>query len=70
MLFGTATTGSDSRRVGVALLMVLSSILLMTVLVSEIAYSATVRLSLAAHHRDEGKAEALAFSGMQFIAWC
>ena len=46
--------------------MVLSSILLMTVLVSEIAYSATVRLSLASHHRDEAKAEALAFSGMQF----
>lgn len=56
----------QSSRAGVALLMVLSSILLMTVLVSEIAYSATVRLSLAAHHRDEAKAEALAFSGMQF----
>ena len=56
----------QSSRAGVALLMVLSSILLMTVLVSEIAYSATVRLSLASHHRDEAKAEALAFSGMQF----
>ncbi|MFT4625041.1 MAG: type II secretory pathway component PulK [Myxococcota bacterium] len=54
-----------SSRAGVALLMVVSSIMLLTVIVTEIAYSATVRISLAAHHRDEAKAEALAMSGVQ-----
>lgn len=54
-----------SSRAGVALLMVVSSIMLLTVLVTEIAYGATVRISLAAHHRDEAKAEALASSGIQ-----
>ena len=55
-----------SSRTGVALLMAMSSILLMSVLVTETVHGATVRLSLASHHRDEAKAEALAMSGLQF----
>ena len=55
-----------SSRAGVALLMAMSSILLMSVLVTEIVHGATVRMSLAGHHRDEAKAEALAMSGLQF----
>lgn len=53
-------------QAGVALLMVISSILLLTVLVTEIAHGATVRIRLAAQHRDEAKAEALAMSGVNF----
>ena len=54
-----------SSRAGVALLMVLSSIMLLTILVTEIAHGATIRLRLAAHHRDEVRAEALAETGIQ-----
>ncbi len=54
-----------SSRSGIAMLMVITSILFMTVMISEIQYSATVRLKLAAHQRDEAKAEALAMSGLQ-----
>lgn len=52
-------------RAGVALLMAISSILLLAVLVTEIAHGAVVRAQLAAQHRDEVKAEALAYSGLQ-----
>ncbi len=55
-----------SSRAGVALLMAVSSILLLTILVTEIAHGAVVRAQLAAQHRDEAKAEALAYSGAQF----
>jgi type II secretory pathway component PulK len=48
----------------VALLVVISGIMLLTVLVTEIARGATVRVSLAANHRDEIKAEAIARSGV------
>ncbi|MBA2320787.1 MAG: general secretion pathway protein GspK [Deltaproteobacteria bacterium] len=54
-----------SSRGGVALLMVLSAILLLTILVTEIAHGAAVRVQLAAHHRDEVKAEALAHTGLE-----
>ena len=54
-----------SSRAGVALLMVLSAIMLLTILVTEIAHSATVRIKLAAHHRDEVRSEALAETGIQ-----
>ncbi len=50
---------------GVALLMVITSILLLTILVAEISRGAAVRLQLAQHHRDEVKAELLATSGVQ-----
>ena len=52
-------------QAGVALLMVISSILMLTILVAEISRGAAVRLQLATHHRDEVKAEALATSGVQ-----
>ncbi len=45
--------------------MVLSSILILTILVTEIAHGAAVRVQLAAHHRDEVKAEALANTGLE-----
>jgi hypothetical protein len=56
--------GRGSRG-GVALLMVLSAILLLTILVTEIAHGAAVRVQLAAHHRDEVKAQALAETGLE-----
>jgi len=52
-------------RAGVALLLVVTSILLLTVLVTEIVHGATVRLRMAAQHRDEVAAEALAQTGVQ-----
>ncbi|MCB9669503.1 MAG: general secretion pathway protein GspK [Alphaproteobacteria bacterium] len=48
-----------------ALLMVITSILLLTILVAEISRGAAMRLQLAQHHRDEVKAEMLATSGVQ-----
>lgn len=54
-----------SSRAGVALLLVVTSILLLTVLVTEIVHGATVRMRMAAQHRDEVKAEALAATGVQ-----
>lgn len=52
-------------RAGVALLLVVTSIMLLTVLVTEIVHGATVRLRMAAQHRDEVQAEALAQTGVQ-----
>lgn len=54
-----------SSRSGIALLLTITIILLLTILVTEITHSAVVRAQLAANTRDEMKAEALAFSGMQ-----
>ena len=51
-------------RSGVALLLVITTLLFMTVVVSEMAFAATVRMQLGAHQRDEVKAEALAESGV------
>ena len=50
---------------GVALLLVITTLLFMTVIVSEMAFAATVRMQLGAHQRDEAKAEALASSGVR-----
>jgi type II secretory pathway component PulK len=52
-------------RGGVALLMAITTILFLTVLVTEISYAATVRMELAAHSRDEVKAEKIALTGFQ-----
>ncbi|MCB9674195.1 MAG: general secretion pathway protein GspK [Alphaproteobacteria bacterium] len=52
-------------RAGVALLMVITSIMMLTILVTEISHGAAVRTQLARHHRDEVKAEMLATSGVQ-----
>jgi len=50
---------------GVALLMVITSIMMLTVLVTEISHGAATRMQLGRHHRDEVRAEALANSGVQ-----
>lgn len=60
-----AATRRGDRK-GVALLLVISIIALMTVLVTEVVYSAGVRIQTAANQRDEAKAEALAQAGLQF----
>ncbi len=48
------------------MLLVLATIALLTVLVMDIVRSATVRIQLAAHQRDEAEAEALAMGGIEF----
>jgi type II secretory pathway component PulK len=58
--------GGRRSRGGVALLMTISAILLLTVLVTEIAHGAVVRVQLAAQHRDDLKSQALAYSGASF----
>lgn len=58
--------GGRRSKSGVALLMVITAILMLTVLVTEIAHAAVVRVQLAAQHRDDVKAEALAYSGVAF----
>lgn len=54
-----------SSRAGVALILVLTSIMFLTVIVVEMTHGASVRIQLAAHQRDEAKAEALASTGVQ-----
>ena len=54
-----------SSRGGMALLMVMSSIMLLTIVSSEIMKGASVRRQLAAQYRDEVQAEALAGTGVQ-----
>lgn len=58
--------GGRRSKAGVALLMAISAILLLTILVTEIAHGAMVRVQLAAQHRDDVKAEALAYSALGF----
>jgi general secretion pathway protein K len=53
-----------SSRAGVALLMAITSITLLSIIVSESVHDAAVRAQLATHHRDEKKAEILAYSGV------
>jgi type II secretory pathway component PulK len=53
-------------RSGVALLLVLTIVVLLTVLVTEVVHGAAIRVRLAANQRDEAKAEALAMGGVQF----
>ncbi|MBT3217456.1 MAG: hypothetical protein HN348_00050 [Proteobacteria bacterium] len=54
-----------SSRSGIALLIAITSIMLMTILVTETIHDASVRLQVAAHQRDEAKAELLATSGVR-----
>lgn len=58
--------GGRRSKAGVALLMAITAILLLTILVSEIAHGAVVRVQLSGQHRDDVKAEALAYSGLAF----
>ncbi|MEZ4236782.1 MAG: hypothetical protein R3F59_11640 [Myxococcota bacterium] len=62
--------GGRRSKAGVALLMAITAIMLLTILVTEIAHGAMVRVELAAQHRDDIKAEALAYSGWRSTAWC
>ncbi len=57
--------GGRTSRGGVALIMAISSVMLLTVLVTEIAYDATQRMQMASQHRDEAKAAAIAGTGVQ-----
>ena len=52
-------------RAGVALLMAITSIMFLTVIVTEITFGATVRAQLSVHERDEAKAEGIALTGVQ-----
>ncbi len=61
----TGRTGRSSRA-GVALLLAISLVALMTVMTTEIVHQAGVRIRMAANQRDEAKAEALAYGGVQF----
>jgi len=54
-----------SSRGGMALLMVMSSVMLLSILITEIVSGATVRIQLASQYRDDVKAEALAGTGVQ-----
>lgn len=54
----------QSSRAGVAMLVALSAILLLTVIATEIRYKAEVNGMLAVRHREEAMAEALAMSGV------
>jgi type II secretory pathway component PulK len=53
-------------KAGVALLLAVASIMILSVLVTEVAHGAVVRAQLAAQHRDDAKAMALAYSGVYF----
>ncbi len=63
---GPRRGGRRGGRSGVALLLVISIIALMSMVVVEVMGSARVRFMLAAAQRDEAKAEALASGGVQF----
>jgi type II secretory pathway component PulK len=54
-----------SSRSGVALLLVMTGVMLLTILIYETAQGGVIRARLAAHHRDEVKAEQLADTGLQ-----
>jgi type II secretory pathway component PulK len=58
--------GARRSRGGVALLLAITAILLLTVLVTEIAHGSVVRVQLSAQHRDDLKSQALAYSGVSF----
>ncbi len=62
---GVRRAGRSSRS-GIALLLVVSIVALLTVIVTEVVHTASVRIQLAAAQRDEAKAEALAQGGVQF----
>lgn len=62
---GVRRSGRSSRS-GIALLLVVSIVALLTVIVTEVVHTASMRIQLAAAQRDEAKAEALAQGGVQF----
>ncbi len=60
--FGAARRSGDKRR-GVALLMTITALMVVTVLVADVTYSSRVRLLKASHDRDAEAAKWLAISG-------
>ena len=64
-LCGRHRRGSQS---GIALLIVITSLMFMTVLVTDLNYGARVRLLMAAHQRDEAQAYWLARTGTNLYA--
>jgi len=56
-------TARRQRRSGVAILVVVAAVAVLTIVVTELAYTARVRMLTAAHHRDRVQAEWLARSG-------
>lgn len=65
-----ASTGAGyfrkGRRSGVALVIVMTVVMLMIMLGTELSYSASVQLKLSTNRRDEAAAEGLARSGLNF----
>lgn len=57
-------TRSRASRGGIALLVVVTTMLILTVLVTELSYGASVRLMVATHQRDRAQATWLARSGV------
>lgn len=57
---------SRGSRSGVALLLTITCVMLMTILATQMTVDSTVQLKLAANQRDQVKAEALARSGLNF----
>ncbi|MEM6926093.1 MAG: hypothetical protein AAF602_04125 [Myxococcota bacterium] len=58
--------GGRRSKAGVALLMTITSVMLMSILVTEIGFVAVQRATVAAQYRDEVAAEYLAKSGLKF----
>jgi len=56
--------GGRSSRGGVALLFVIASVMLLTIFMTEVASGTAQRMQLAAQHRDEAKAQAIAHTGV------
>ena len=55
--FLTKSRGRRRRRSGIALLVAMSTILVLTVVVTELTYTARVRFVLAAHEKERAQAE-------------
>lgn len=56
--------GTRKSRGGIALLVVITTMLVLTVVVTELSYGSTVRLLVASHNRDRAQASWLARSGV------
>ena len=60
----SGATRTRASRGGIALLVVVTTMLILTVLVTELSYGASVRLMVATHQRDRAQATWLARSGV------
>lgn len=62
---GLRQAGNQGRRSGVALLVVMTTIMVITVIVTDLAYTARVRFLVDAHHTERQQAFWLARSGIE-----